>query len=259
MKTAFISAAFAVVLVTPIAAQTADFRWQGAIESGRRVSIGNISGDIRVTTSSSGKVEVLAFKSGDSRDFDRIKASAEETPTGIVICVVYDDPEGTCSDHRDGRDSRGRGPDVSMRLEVAVPTTARVSASNVSGDISVTGAHGEIRATTVSGDVMLDKLHSDGITATSVSGDIDVRIDELTGNGDLEFRSVSGDVTIQAPKNFSADVSMSTVSGDINSDFPLTITSGRMKRRNIDARIGAGGRALDVNTVSGSLRIIANR
>jgi DUF4097 and DUF4098 domain-containing protein YvlB len=146
-----------------------------------------------------------------------------------------------------------------MSLEVAVPTTLLVSASNVSGDVLITGAHGNVEASTVSGDVRLEKLHADGVRASSVSGNVDVQVDEFTGKGDLVFHSVSGDITLSAPRAFDADIAMSTVSGEINSDFPLTLGGGRMRRRNVEARIGNGGRRFDVSTVSGDLRIRSAR
>ena len=92
----------------------------------------------------------------------------------------------------------------------------------------------------------------------SVSGDIFVQIDVLTGRGDLSFKTVSGDVTLELPKNLDADVSMSTVSGQMDSDYPLTL-NGRMNRRSIQARIGNGGRNLDIGTVSGNVRLRAIR
>jgi DUF4097 and DUF4098 domain-containing protein YvlB len=67
---------------------------------------------------------------------------------------------------------------------------------------------------------------------------------------------VSGDLTLFVPKNFNADLSMSTVSGDVNSDFALTVGNmNRVRRGSVEARIGNGGRRLDVHTVSGSLRL----
>jgi hypothetical protein len=49
---------------------------------------------------------------------------------------------------------------------------------------------------------------------------------------------------------------MSTVSGDINSDFAITIGgSGRMRRGGFTGRIGGGGRRLEVSTVSGDLKL----
>ena len=98
----------------------------------------------------------------------------------------------------------------------------QVAASSVSGDVSVTGAQGDVRANTVSGDVRLDKLHASSIKANTVSGDLEVRIDEFTGRGDLSFNTVSGDLTLMVPRTFDADLSMSSVSGDVNSDFALT-------------------------------------
>lgn len=252
----------ALALPTLAAAQQGDFRWDRAIAAGKEVSVHNISGNIKITTSTSGKVEVVGIKRGDRQYFDRIKADVQETSAGVLICVVYED--GYCDErgsHNDSRNRRGwrDGYDVSMSLEVAVPTNLLVSASNVSGDVFVTGAHGNVEASSVSGDVRLEKLHADGVRATSVSGNVDIQVDEFTGKGDLVFHSVSGDITLDAPKAFDADIAMSTVSGEINSDFPLTLNGGRMRRRNVEARIGNGGRRFDVSTVSGDLRIRSTR
>lgn len=253
-----LSATLLAALAVPVFAQTqGEFRWERALPAGNEVSVNNISGNIRVTTSTSGKVEVVGKKRGDSRYFDRIRADVEQTSHGVVVCVLYDDAE-SCDDPGSSNRRRhwdDRGDGVSMSLDVAVPTNLLVSAHNVSGDISVTGAHGDIDIGTVSGDVRLEKLHADAVRANSVSGDVEIQVDEFTGRGDLRFHSVSGDITLTAPKNFDADISMSTVSGDVDSDFPLVVGSGRMRRRNIEARIGNGGRRFDVSTVSGDLRI----
>ena len=40
-----------------------------------------------------------------------------------------------------------------------------------------------------------------------------------------------------------------------DSDFQMTVGNGRMNRRSIDARIGNGGRRLDLNTVSGDVKL----
>jgi len=260
-----ISATLLATLVVPAvaSAQQGEFRWDRAVAAGKEVSVYNISGNIKVTASTSGKVEVIGIKHGDSRYFDHIRADVQETSSGVVVCVLYDTPDSYCDDHGMHNDDRGNrngrrwndGYDISMSLEIAVPTNLLVSAKNVSGDVTVTGAHGNVEAASVSGDVRLEKLHADGVRATSVSGDVDVQVDEFTGRGDLVFRSVSGDVTLDAPRNFDADIALSTVSGEINSDFPLVLNGSRMRRRKVEARIGNGGRRFDVSTVSGNLRI----
>jgi hypothetical protein len=224
--------------------------------------VSNISGNVIVTASTTGKVEVLGTKRGSGRNIDRIKADVQQTSRGIAICVLYGD-NSYCDDNGSHSNNRGRWNDdednwgnVRMDLEVAIPTNLQVSASSVSGDVSVTGAQGDVRANTVSGDLHLDRLHARSVKANTVSGDLEVRVDEFTGQGDLSFNTVSGDLTLLVPRNFDADLSMSSVSGDVNSDFALTVgNTNRLRRGSIEARIGNGGRRLDVHTVSGNLRL----
>src|SRR6185312_13222517 len=223
------------LLAAPALAQ--DFHWDKTLASGSEVSIHNINGDIKVTPSSNGHVIVTGIKRGSSRDTDHIKAEVHESAHGISVCVLYDDTDSYCDEDGVHVHSRRHGRDWDngrMDLEVALPANVVVSAGSVSGDIDIDGAHGDVDASSVSGDVHLTHLHAAGIRAHSVSGDVAVSADELSDHGDLEFN---------------------TVSGDIDSDFPLTLGNGRMSRRGMSARIGKGGRRLDVRTVSGDLRL----
>jgi hypothetical protein len=264
MMNRFAGAALAAVVALPLQAQNrADFQWSKALSAGSTVSIHNINGDVKIVPSSSGKVEILGYKRGSGRNLDRLKVDVVESSRGINVCVLMADTDSECDEDGMHTNSRGRRwgrdddwNDAEIRLEIAVPTNLTVRPSTVSGDIEVTGMHGEIRANTVSGDVHLDRLHASSVNVNTVSGDIDVRVDELTGRGDFSFHSVSGDIELDVPRDFGAELSMSTVSGDIDSDFPITLGgNNRMSRRGITARIGAGGRRLDVSTVSGDLKL----
>jgi DUF4097 and DUF4098 domain-containing protein YvlB len=259
------SAALLTGLAIPAFAQarTPDFHWDKALPAGNEVSINNINGDITVIPSTTGRVEVVGIKRGTG-NLDRIKADVQQTSRGIIVCVLLEE-DSYCDDrgmHSDSR-SRDRGDrnwdNASMNLEISVPANLTVSANSVSGDISMTGATGDVRANTVSGDVKLDRLRASSVTANSVSGDVDVSIQEFTGRGDLTFHSVSGDITLDLPRQLDADLSMTTVSGRIDSDYAMTIGNGRVDRRNMSARIGSGGRRLDFSTVSGDVKLRAGR
>ncbi|MFI5227828.1 MAG: DUF4097 family beta strand repeat-containing protein [Gemmatimonadales bacterium] len=247
------------VLAAPALGQHEDFHWDKALAAGNEVSIHNINGDIKVMPSTNGHVTVSGFKHGSSRDTEHLKTEVHESSRGISVCVLYDDADSYCDEdgmHMHSRRGNNRDwNDGRMDLEVSVPANLLVSAGSVSGDIEINGAHGDVEASSVSGDVHMTHLHAAGITAHSVSGDIDVSADELADRGDLHFNTVSGDVTLNLPAGLDADLSMSTVSGDIDSDFPLTLGNGRVSRRGMNARIGKGGRRLDVRTVSGDLRL----
>ncbi len=239
------------------AQRSADFTWSKTLPAGSRVNVSNINGSIRVIPSTSGKVEVTGVKRGSSGDFDEIKGVADESSRGVDICVVTADHGNDCDSDSGDRGWRrhNRWDNVRMDLEVRVPANVTVEANNVSGDVSVDGAQGDIRAGSVSGDVHLTHLRATSLHANSVSGDVEASLDALSGRGDLSFQTVSGDVTIDVPSPFDADLSMQTVSGDIDSDFPLTLQGGHMSRRRVEARIGQGGRRLDLQTVSGDVRI----
>ena len=256
MRRLFPALAIVAAPIVPLAAQNPDYHWDKTLAAGSDVRVTNINGNVKITPSTNGHVVVNGFKHG-GRDADRIKAVLSESSRGITVCVVYDEPDSTCDD--EGYHSHGRGHDwthASVDLEVAVPADLRVSAGSVSGDVSIDGAHGDVSASSVSGDVRLEHIHATAIHASTVSGTIDVRVDELAGRGDFSFHSVSGDIRLEVPKAFGAELSLNTVSGDIDTDFPITLGgSSRLGRHRVDARIGDGGRRLDVSTVSGDLKL----
>jgi hypothetical protein len=243
---------------TAQATPQADFRWDKALAAGSLVRLHNINGDITVTAGSGDRVEIVGVKRGNRRYFDNVTIEIVEVSDGIVACAMFDDVDMECSEN--GLRSRGRGDrdrdwdDASIDMHVRLPRGMRLSAGSVSGDVAVTGAEGDVRVSSVSGDVEALRLRASSVRATSVSGDVLVSIDALTGDGSLRFTSVSGDVVAELPRNLNADVSMRTVSGSLDTEFPITL-NGRMRRNSLEARIGQGGRELDVTTVSGDVTL----
>lgn len=244
----------------PLAAQQQpDFRWEKALANGSTVSLYNLNGDITVTPSTSGKVEVVGVKHGSKRYFDEVTLEVVETSRGITVCSMFKSLDMECDergfrshDHNRDRD----WDDLQIDIEVKLPKGMQVDAHNVSGNVSIVGAEGDVRAGSVSGDVRMERLRVSSVKASSVSGDVTVGIEALSGSGALTFTSVSGNVTAELPKGTEADVTMRSVSGSLDSDFPLTL-NGRVNRRSIEARIGRGGRELEVRTVSGDVRLRA--
>jgi DUF4097 and DUF4098 domain-containing protein YvlB len=69
----------------------------------------------------------------------------------------------------------------------------------------------------------------------------------------LALSTVNGGITLTLPSTTSADVHAVTVNGDIETEFPLTVT--RVDRRRIDGTIGGGGRTLSLDSVNGSISL----
>ncbi|MDB4907883.1 MAG: hypothetical protein JWO05_2667 [Gemmatimonadetes bacterium] len=244
---------------------TPDFTWSGALASGKSVRLRNLSGDVNVSVGTGDKAEITGWIPRGDRNRDEVTIEVHQlSGGGLIACVVYKDMDSRCDDdgyhvssHNDDR--WGRHDHPSMDMEVRLPRGTIVDASSVSGDLVIIGAEGDVRGTSVSGDVRLEGLHATSVEARSVSGDVKVEVLSLAdGRGDLTFKSVSGDIEVSLPRDLNANVTMKTVSGDFNSDFPLTL-DGRMNRRSIEGRVGKGGRELELTTVSGDVKLRMTR
>jgi DUF4097 and DUF4098 domain-containing protein YvlB len=78
--------------------------------------------------------------------------------------------------------------------------------------------------------------------------------------GRYDFHSHSGDVSLRMPANVNASLSLQTFSGDIDSDFKLTLEPnsphGRREGHHIDTTIGTGaGAHVTIETFSGDVRL----
>jgi len=120
--------------------RSTDFRWDKSLPNGSVVRAHNLNGDISVTPSTNGRVEIVGIRHGNSRDAT-VKAQVVETRDGITVCVVWEDADNECNE--DGYHSRGRRDDDrdwrsrgSMDLEIRIPSDVRIAANSVSGDVS---------------------------------------------------------------------------------------------------------------------------
>ena len=67
-----------------------------------------------------------------------------------------------------------------------------------------------------------------------------------------EFTTVNGGITLELPANLAAEVRAETSNGDIDTDFPLSV-SGRFSSRRLVGTIGSGstsGRTLYLKTAA---------
>jgi DUF4097 and DUF4098 domain-containing protein YvlB len=104
-----------------------------------------------------------------------------------------------------------RGRRGSIDYEIRLPATMRVTLRSVSGSLSVTNVKGDVRVQTVNGNVRVtgaDRL----VLAKSVSGEVD--LGSIGSDGDLSVGSVSGGVTARGVR--ARGLEIETVSGDLS-------------------------------------------
>jgi lia operon protein LiaG len=231
-----------VCLLLTLSASAQDFQKNYRIGAGGAVNIRNISGDVTVTGYNGDTITVTAYKDGPDRD----QVTIEDSSGGNNVDVRARYPENcNCN--------------VSVRFDIKVPSGISYrydSITSVSGDVQISNVKGDLHVKSVSGDVSVSGV-AGAVNAASVSGDVEVEIQSLeSADGEMEFSSVSGDVDVKLPGNLDANVKMSTLSGELKTDFPLQIEEKKGgPGRSANGRLGNGARNLKLSTVSGDISL----
>ncbi len=219
-----------------------DFHKVYSIAPGGQIRIGNISGDVKIEGYNGTGIIVDGYKVGRDRDL----VSIEDLSSSMSVDVRVRYPE-----HRHSN--------AGVNFEVKVPQSVEYNfedIASVSGNVSVLGVKGRMRAKSVSGNVDVKGV-SGLVSASSISGNVDVEMTAIGGSGEMKFSSISGDVSVRAPKNLDADVEMSTISGSLRSDFAIEIHEPRYgPGRSARGRLGNGSNNIRINSVSGRVAII---
>ena len=142
----------------------------------------------------------------------------------------------------------GHGTDATVAFTVYVPTGVKVDAYTVNGSIGA-AATAPVTARTMNGTIKV-ATSVGPVDAETVNGDVDVRMTTIGADaGPIRAHSVNGSVSAYVPEKLDGTVSMEAVLGSVNSDFPGEKRDGDKK---FSATVGAGGRKLDIQTVTGS-------
>ena len=251
--------------------------WDGRVQSGKWFRLSSINGPVTVEASNDGMVHVRAQKEVGRRGrVSDVAFQVIESGGDVRICALWRrdvcDEDGMRSrgnrdDDDDDRDRR----DVSVHFTVRIPAGVRVSAGTVNGEmrvrdvssdvrastvngrVEVRNVGGEVRATTVNGAVDVTTRNGP-VDATTVNGSVNVRMNALSRDGDMRFKTVNGDVTVETPSSLDARVRLGTLHGSIISDYPVQL-SGRFGPRRAEGTIGRGGREIEMETVNGSIEL----
>ena len=157
----------------------------------------------------------------------------------------------------------------------------RLDVESLSGDVMISGVKGESTISTISGGVTLTTARGN-ISVESVSGDVNLRdivarqIRTHTTSGDVsfvgaifdagryEFTTHSGEIVLALPSDIGAELSVSTFSGGIESDFPITLKAGEhgigsAQAKRLNFTVGRGTARIIAETFSGDITLKRRR
>ena len=241
----------------PQAMKNADqFRWAGRVVQGKSIEIKNINGDISAEPASGDELEVTAAKSARRSDPSQVEIKVVEHAGGVTICAVYpsDDPSSpnTCEPGRGKGHMNVRDNDVQVAFKVRVPAGVALVSRTVNGEISALELGGNVESNTVNGSINIST--SGYAQAATVNGDITARLRDANWPGSIDFKTVNGTINLDLSATTSSKVEATTLSGEIASDFPLTLLEST-SRKHLSGTIGGGGRELSLKTVNGSIHL----
>jgi DUF4097 and DUF4098 domain-containing protein YvlB len=195
-------------------------RYDVSVPRGSRLILEAVSGDV-ISKGSQGEIEATSV-SGDVDVTDGVRSVSAESVSGSVNVAQVNG---------------------NLRTET------------VSGDLRAETVTGDVEASTVSGSIRLVGIQSKDVRTESVSGDIVYR-GSIEPSGRYSFESHSGTLRLNIPKGAGAQFSVETFSGDLSTDFPVTIPpSQRRHEGRVDFTIGDGRAKVTAQTFSGSIII----
>ncbi|MEO8010560.1 MAG: DUF4097 family beta strand repeat-containing protein [Dokdonella sp.] len=143
---------------------------------------------------------------------------------------------------------------VSGSIEL-IGSADRVQADTVSGEINVRTQAKRLSFETVSGRINVETDRYEEISASSVSGDISVRGDPAGNSARLSSETMSGSVRVRLPGNVSARIEAETFSGRIRTDFGTVKEPEYGPGRSLSTTVGSGDSRIDIETFSGDVDI----
>jgi DUF4097 and DUF4098 domain-containing protein YvlB len=137
---------------------------------------------------------------------------------------------------------------------VARNLSGPVRGNAVSGDVQLDGVVGDVEVGTVSGELTLNRARSTYVRLESTSGDLTFS-GPLDRSGRYGFNSHSGTITLAVPPDAGAQMSVETFSGELDTDFPITLgpDAGRDRPRRFEFTLGSGGARVTTESFSGDI------
>lgn len=237
----------------PVQTETT-FDWQGVVPRGQALFLRDMNGDITVTAAAGSAAEVHAVKTWQRGDPSQVQVLAVPGDSGATVCALWRGRTGDCGvNGHFTMHGIGNKSDVQVDLTVKLPKGVRLDVVGANGRISVTGAAADLHLITVNGGIDA-ATSTGGVNAVTVNGNVHAATRALPPGSAVKVVTVNGSITVELPAKLDADINAKAVSGSVQSEFPVSVSSG-MLGKHIAGRVGAGGVAIDLTTVNGSIEL----
>ncbi len=189
-----------------------------------------------------------------------VPASMDLDVRGTFVSAYVDGVEGEIRVFSTNGDIDVRGgggfiqlETVNGRVELA-GAEGNVDVQTTNGRVTVTDVTGDITAQSVTGSVTLENIVSSDVRAETTSGGVyyDGTIED---GGRYTLSTHSGDVVVAMQEGVNATFGVSTYSGNLDTDFPVTVTGTRAQGRPFSFTLGDGSARIELQSFSGDIEL----
>jgi putative adhesin len=207
------------------------------------VVVDNVVGDLRVETWDRDQVLVVAKKEAQGATDEaaremlaKMSVDVQATADGLSIATRL--PSGESSGG------------VSYRIQV--PKWARVDARVVTGDVTLDGVGGGVRADVTTGSVRLDGVSAPA-SVKVVTGEIDASVTDLAAPVSLE--ATTGRISVGLPKGQGAMLDAQTSVGSISCGYDVSVARDSPVGASVKGAVNGGGPDVRVRIQTGEIRL----
>lgn len=129
-----------------------------------------------------------------------------------------------------------------------------VQASSVNRSIRVSDVQGDLSLETVNGPIIVQKVQSSNVDASTVNGRI-VYDGALRDGGDYSLATHNGAIWVVVPGSTNASVSVSTFNGELDTTFEIPNFKSDARQRSYNFVLGNGKARLDLETFGGDINL----
>lgn len=197
-----------------------------AFSNGGKLKLNNFSGNVHITGTTDGSVQIHAVRHATRERLDNILLDIQVSGSTIEIEANRKAP---------GWNERNDNV-VETEFDIKVPAATLLDVHTFSGDI-------------------IGKGTTEDVKAQTFSGNIDIDLSTAPSAPDVKAETFSGDISTRLPAASNGHVTFNSFSGDFRSDFPVMLN--KKSRRDISADLGSGGGSnFDFKTFSGDLKLL---
>ncbi|MGB2869884.1 MAG: hypothetical protein WBD36_15655 [Bacteroidota bacterium] len=241
-----------------------------------RVLLDNINGSVNVVGHDGNDVELVAHKSIRAESSDKIREAKEDVKLeikeerdriSVVVVTPWRNENGEVHYHG----YRWYGYEVTIDFELKVPKNCMLFVKTINeGEITTKDFEGDFEIKNVNGGITMTGAAGSG-KVTTVNGPVNVTFRKNPAS-DCRFHTVNGTVEVEFQDMLSADFVLKTFNGKVYTDYDIvhlprkepTFEQGKRKKvyrsgESFAVRVREGGPELAFETLNGDIRILKHQ